>query len=184
MRRRADFACTTAERAWVGATETLRVLQRRKEPSSEETHARALLVQLCKAFEQHARDKGSWRHAWRMTGLVDQFEGPEFAGTAEERSMVLAYEKQANALRLRGAPSSTAGAPEGPSKRALRRKTSRASGTRGAAAFRCLSARAAAILAAWRRCERRLLVRVRVSSGTSVAAMAMGEGCGVRRLAA
>ena len=81
-----------------------------------------LLVQLCKAFEQHARDKGSWRLAWRMTGLVDQFEGREFAGTAEERSMVLAYEKQASALRVKGTVAPSTGAENPLSKRAARRK--------------------------------------------------------------
>ena len=56
--------------------------------------------------------------------MVDQFEGREFAGTAEERSMVLAYEKQAAALRVRGAigPGPTTATDNPLSKRAARRK--------------------------------------------------------------
>ena len=57
-----------------------------------------------------------------MTGLVDQFEGREFAGTAQERSMVLAYEKQAAALRVKGTVAPSMGADNPLSKRAARRK--------------------------------------------------------------
>ena len=46
-------AATKLEAAWRGAAQ----------PTKEERQARAQRIQLMKAFEQHALDKGSWVHA-------------------------------------------------------------------------------------------------------------------------